>query len=60
MDYCRITMLGRLTQDPEVRATPGGPSISRPVALPKSGPSRFFSGGMRKKTNLRSGRSSSA
>ena len=28
MDYCRITMLGRLTQDPEVRATPGGMAVA--------------------------------
>ncbi len=28
MDYCRITMLGRLTQDPEVRATPGGTAVA--------------------------------
>ena len=28
MDYCRITMLGRLTQDPEMRATPGGTAVA--------------------------------
>lgn len=28
MDYCRITMLGRLTQDPEVRATPSGTAVA--------------------------------
>lgn len=28
MDYCRITMLGRLTQDPEVRYTPSGTAVA--------------------------------
>jgi single-strand DNA-binding protein len=28
MDYCRITMLGRLTQDPELRYTPAGTPIA--------------------------------
>lgn len=28
MDYCRITMLGRLTQDPEVRYMPSGTAVA--------------------------------
>ena len=28
MDYCRITMLGRLTQAPEVRYTPSGTAVA--------------------------------
>lgn len=28
MDYCRITMLGRLTQDPEIRYTPSGTAVA--------------------------------
>lgn len=27
MDYCRITLLGRLTADPDIRYTPAGTAI---------------------------------
>lgn len=28
MDYCKVTVLGRMTQDPELRYTPGGTAVA--------------------------------